>query len=78
MGGRVLTLGPYAQMATDLRRRAAGLDDADVSSGQLHRGRSRLLHRGRDHLVDGQWFGTCVHVRHCGIHPATVSNPAAR
>jgi hypothetical protein len=66
MGGRVLAVGTHAQMAPDLRLRAAGLDDADVGAGQVHRGCPRLFHRRGDYVVDGRWFGAHVHVRHCG------------
>ena len=66
-GGRVRTFRPYPEVAADLRLRATRLGDADVAGGQLHRGGSRLVHGRGDDLVDGEWFGRCVHTGHCRI-----------
>jgi len=62
VGGGVLALGPYPEMYAHLGARAAGLGDADVGAGQLHRGRPGLLDRGSDGLVDGCGVRRRVHV----------------
>jgi len=59
-------------MAADLGLRATRLGDTDITGSQLHRGRARLVHSRGDDLVDGLWFGRCVHTGHCRTQPTRV------
>lgn len=53
MGDRVLRLGSHTQVVADLGRRSASFGNADVGTGQLHRGRPGLLHRCGKNLING-------------------------
>jgi len=67
VGGGVLALRPDAEVRADLGRRATGLGDAHVGTGQRDRGGTGRLDRLGDGRIEVGRQGRSVHTGHCGI-----------